>query len=66
MYRPSDLARVVWEPAALDVLVAHDLAMQHLVFPAAVTGRLPWIGTLRVARLAGEMSFRTGRAKPLQ
>lgn len=50
--RPADLVRAIWEPAAPDLLVAHDLAMARLVFPAAITGLLPWIGTLRVARLA--------------
>ena len=50
--RPVDLMGAVWEPAAPDVLVAHDITMQRLIIPSAITGLLPWIGTLRIARLA--------------
>ena len=49
---PVDLARAVWAPFAPDVLVAHDLPAQLQVFPRAITGVLPWISTLRVARTA--------------
>ncbi len=49
---PADLVRAVWEPFPPDLLVSHDLSMQALAFPRAITGVLPWIGTLRVARTA--------------
>ena len=50
--RPMDLVRAIWEPNAPHVLAAHDLCLQRLIFPAAITAPLPWIGTLRVARRA--------------
>ncbi len=46
---PRDLARAAWEPFAPDLLVAHDMSLERLSFPPAITGYLPWIGTLRVA-----------------
>ncbi len=46
---PGDIARAAWEPFAPDLLVAHDLSVERLSFPPAITGYLPWIGTLRVA-----------------
>ena len=49
---PRDLARAIWEPYAPDVIVAHDLATERRCLPPAITGPLPWIGTLRVARRA--------------
>ncbi len=48
--QPADLVRAVWAPFAPDVLVTHDLSAQLLAFPRAITGCLPWISTLRVAR----------------
>ena len=48
--QPADLVRAVWAPYAPDVLVTHDLSAQLLAFPRAITGCLPWISTLRVAR----------------
>ena len=49
---PGDRARAVWSPHAPDALVGFDVSTSRLLFPSAITGGVPWIGGLRVARHA--------------